>query len=174
MTLDTQYEFRSRMVEALTRDIIGPQAEDEVLRDFPLQTYISGILYPRSSEPIEPNDDIDVDDDDDNNEGQFDPAVAYANLRYPSSMGLTFAIDPSIEAIQVEIRAARYEQTEGEDALGTGLHRMAAAPDGAQAVGADQRRRTTSWRRVAIGPVNVTLDVAARKWGAEAVDCARS
>ena len=158
MTLNAKYTFRSRMVETLTRDIIGPQSEDEVLGDFPLQTYISGILYPRSSEPIEPTDDIDVDEDDD--EGRVDPAVAYANLRYPSSMGLTFAVDPSIEAVRVRVTAARYEETERGDP-GTGSDGVETGPDGSQAESVDGRRPFIPWRRIAFGPTTVTLDVTA-------------
>ena len=162
MTLETQYSFRARMVESLTKDIIGPQAEDEVLDDFPLQAYISGILYPRSSEPMEPAADIDAADDDD--EGQFDPAVAYANLRYPSSMGLTFALDPSVDAIRVKVSAAQYEEIGGASELSNGSESQEATePDRSEAEGSGSSRRLTRWRRLPIGPTAVTLNAAARR-----------
>ena len=157
MTLDGQYEFRNRLVEALTKDIIGPNAAEEVLDDFPLQTYIAGILYPRSSAPIDASGDIDRDEDDD--EGNFDPAVAYANLRYPSSMGLTFALDPSNEQIKVVVASARYEESDDLERTCRDREKLPSSGNNGSAAGSeDSSRRVTPWRRVAIGPIEITLD----------------
>src|ERR1035438_7934228 len=108
------YDFRNRLVDALVRDLIGPQQPDEVeiISDPPLTRYISGILYPQSDAVVDASQDIDVPDDDGGEEGTApDPPVAMANVRFPSSMGLTFAVDSvTTDSVVVAIKAARYEK----------------------------------------------------------------
>ena len=73
------------------------------------------------------------DEDDETTFG--DPPVAMAHTRYPSSMGLTFAVDTAVnEEIVVDVRAARYE------------------PDG-------NPETAGSWKRIAIEVAPVTIDV---------------
>jgi hypothetical protein len=80
----------------------------EVISDAPITKYIAGILYPRSADPIEAEQDIDMADDD-GESVVADPPVAMANVRYPSSAGLTFTVDRSrTKTIAVSARAARY------------------------------------------------------------------
>ena len=159
MPLESQYFFRTRIVESLTKDIIGPHADNEILDDFPLQTYISGILYPRSSEPIESEVDIDIDDDD--TEEQFDPAVSYANRRYPSSMGLTFALSPSVAAIKVRVNAAKYERIDRVSELTTEKQNER-TPDrkGLPIEGDDADVGRMRWRRIFIELSPVTLHLS--------------
>src|SRR5690349_19764120 len=104
------------MIERLGRDLFGPAADDEVLADYPLEAYVTGILYPNTDQPIDAAQDIGADDQDD--ETTFaDPPVALANARYPSSVGITFGVDLSqTDTIQVTIGAAMYvaaERAEG-------------------------------------------------------------
>ena len=47
MGLQEQYAFRDELVKALTRDIIGPESDDEILDDAPITRYIAGILFPQ-------------------------------------------------------------------------------------------------------------------------------
>ena len=157
MTLETQYDFRTRLVESLKNDIIGPQSDDEVLDDLPLQVYIAGILYPNSSDAIDDASDIDTPDDD--LEVQFDAPVTYANRRYPSSMGLTFALDPTNATIKIEVSAAKYEQTVGESQPDNGFEAEEAdSTDRAATTGSGAGRRTLRWRRLPVGPIDITLD----------------
>ena len=114
MPFAEHYDFRNRLVEALVHDLIGPQQPDEVetISDPPLTRYISGILYPQTDAVVDASQDIDVQDDVGGDEGSApDPPVAMANVRFPSSMGLTFAVDSSAtELLVVKIEAARYEK----------------------------------------------------------------
>lgn len=116
MGFDDYYQFRGSVVDALTRDLIGPESAEEIISDPPITKYISGILYPQTQgEGIDPAEDLDLADDYD--EAVLpDPPVAMANLRYPSSMGMTFSVDPGrTQSFQVEITAARYVQLETAD-----------------------------------------------------------
>lgn len=109
------YEARDDLVATLEQDLIGPGSDDEVIEDLPLERYIAGVIYPRYARPSPAQDDsLDSEQPDSETDGD-DAPVAMAHVKYPSSMGLTFSVDPSIESsIIVEIEAARYEATEPE------------------------------------------------------------
>src|SRR5438105_5063902 len=103
MAFDDYYDFRNRLVSGLTKDLIGPADEQEVISDPPLTRYISGILFPRSDFSVDLSQDIDTPDDYDES-AVPDPPVAMANVRYPSSLGLTFAVDTnSTSTIDIRI-----------------------------------------------------------------------
>ena len=113
-SLDDQYRFRSGLLHDLESDLMGPHAADEVIADPPITTYIVGVLYPQSTDPVDPALDDDLGDDDD--ESVPDPAVSLAEVRYPSSVGLSFAIDPfAAGELRVRIRCGRYEQADETD-----------------------------------------------------------
>jgi hypothetical protein len=108
---EQHYELREDLVCALERDLVGPRAGDEErFDDDPVSTYICGALYPRTAGTLPPEDQDEPSDDGD--EATYaDPPVSLANTRYPSSMGLTFAVDSSITtSIEVNVAAARYEE----------------------------------------------------------------
>ena len=108
-TLDDQYGFRDLLLEKLREDLVGPTSEDEEIADPPITRYALGVLFPRESGTIDANQDVDVDEGDDE-AGFGDPPIALANTRYPSSMGLTVAVDLNrARSIVVSVSAARYE-----------------------------------------------------------------
>lgn len=117
---DEYYRFRGELVEVLTRDLIGPAEGNEVISDAPITKYISGILYPQTrGESLDPSEDLDLADDYDE-VVLPDPPVAMANVRYPSSMGMTFSVDSGrTSSFQIDLKAARYVELEpqhGDDA----------------------------------------------------------
>ena len=108
--LAEQYDFRFELVERLTRDLVGPQDEEEILDDAPIEQYIAGVLYPQSADTVAPEQDLDTADEDDET-GNLDPPVSLANRRYPSSMGMTFSVDPQVAtSVVISASAARYEE----------------------------------------------------------------
>ncbi len=138
--LDDQYRYRDSLTEAVIRDLIGPTRgqtpteAESLLSEPPVQRYITGVLFPVSAAAIDPVHDIDVPDDD--GDGAPDPPVALANVRSPSSMAITFAVDTALaSSVDVEVGAAAY------------------VPEG------DGNRRDQAWRRAAIGPVSMPVDV---------------
>ncbi|HEX5593597.1 MAG TPA: helicase-related protein [Solirubrobacterales bacterium] len=141
--LSARHAVRDELCEALQEELIGPRSADEVLKEPPLNRYLTGILYPHlgAGSPLADETDANVDVADDDGENFADPAVAMSNVQYPSSVGLTFAVDPEAEEISVAVQAAGYE------AVGAG------------------------WQRQPIGPVEVVVPVAAE--GAETVAVAR-
>lgn len=145
------YDFRDLLTRALVRDLHGPSPgdeispEEELLSEPPVQRYITGILFPVSDEPVDPVHDIDLADDDD--DAPADPPVSFANVRAPSSMAVTFAVDPTVSGkLDVEVQAARY------------------VPEGE----AGTRFAQLQWRRVAIhqrleGEIDITSPVSDRR-----------
>lgn len=134
MDLQSSYDFRSKLMEELTKDLMGPASAEEEIDDRPLDRYIVGILYPQADEAIDGDKDIDSPDED--GETPSDPPIAMANVRYPSSMGLTFGVDVNTaQKVKFTISCARYEQVETE------------------------QKRTSKWRRIPLSSEPVALDV---------------
>src|SRR6266576_2661409 len=104
------YGFREQLVDALERDLLGPSDPREVIGDPPITRYVTGILFPKDVGIVAPEEDIDSDGEQDDS-GVPDPPVAMAHVRYPSSMGMTFAVDTAAtRTVTIAVEAARYDQ----------------------------------------------------------------
>ncbi|MFD0225254.1 helicase-related protein [Streptomyces hirsutus] len=122
------------LLAGLRRELLGPapdasQADrDEVLtQDAPIDRYLTGVLYPRSAdaaaeqrirEDQAQHDGLDIAPENNRNdieESGTAQELGAAGNRRPSSMGLTFAVDPAIsETLVIEARAAVYEPTDAD------------------------------------------------------------
>ncbi|TKK85801.1 DNA helicase [Herbidospora galbida] len=109
------YAFRSALAEQLRLDAIGPVGgPEEILKDSPVTTYAAGVLYPRRRDTVEVADEIGERDGDLAPETRVredppDTGVSLANDQAPSSMGLTFGVDPTVSpTITVTATAAMY------------------------------------------------------------------
>lgn len=139
--LAQQYDVRDALLRDLSRDVLGPKAHDETIVDAPITQYIVGVLYPQSSDVLAPELDHDVSDDDGDQEAP-DPGVALAHVRYPSSMGFSFALDSAFDGqLRVEIGCGHYEQIDEEPRR----EAVAAPTRASRAEGQDR-----PWRRVSI------------------------
>ncbi|MFF2097852.1 helicase-related protein [Streptomyces sp. NPDC058202] len=125
------------LLVGLRRELLGPPEEagpddrDEVLaHDAPIDRYLTGVLYPRAADraaqqrKAEDHAELDGLDQaprlarDDVEEDGNSQDVGASTDRRPSSMGLTFAIDPTInDTIVVSARAAVYEPTDADGTL---------------------------------------------------------
>lgn len=153
--LNAAYSFRSQLVEELERDLLGPGSQAETIDDPPITKYVCGVLYPqpRSSDDqatLDQSQDIDETDEDDET-AAADPPVAMANIKYPSSMGITFAVSlHAARSIRIKIEAGRYTPAASES-----------APANETSMGRRRRRVTSStWARSAVVADAVTLDVS--------------
>lgn len=159
--LEDSYRFRDALVDTVALDTVGPSGRDEVIDDAPLDRYISGILYPQSAEAVDAWHDLDEGGLDSDVEEDADPPVTLANVRYPSSMGLTFSVAVDAGPVTIEIDAARYE-AEPPEHDGRQEHDAA----GPQASSFRSRRRRGEgpsgqrWRRVPIRPEPVLISVS--------------
>ncbi|MFD7444619.1 helicase-related protein [Streptomyces sp. NPDC059909] len=127
---DEHYEFRDELVDRLALDLMGPKGgADELLADPPVTTYPIGVLFPRDdsdsdSDPVERSDqDADQDPDPAPDVARRelhggdcdDSGVALTNVRRPSAMGISFAVDPAAApTITVRVEAAKYIPVDAE------------------------------------------------------------
>ena len=136
-------DLREHLVGALRADLVGPYAEDEVLRLPPSRWYLTGFLVPRAGREVveDPTQDEELAAGNDENEEETsgaEPEPKQKN-RLPASMGLSVLLPPgpATEAVTVTLRWAEYmaeEQTRE-----------------------DGRRARPVWRRVVRGPTSVSL-----------------
>ncbi|URN17710.1 MULTISPECIES: helicase-related protein [Streptomyces] len=169
------YEVREDLVARLRRELLGPDvdssAEDraEVLdQDAPITRYPMGVLFPR---PADDEARMRLEEDEEQEGADEAPVGRTENAddsgpaderpgpggRRPSSVGLTFAVDPVVcREITISARAAVYEP---EDAEG----RKIPARRSEARTTSDQRER---WRRVELDLPNTTVDVTCPGRGA--------
>ncbi|GII52787.1 DNA helicase [Planotetraspora thailandica] len=115
MTFAEHYEFRRELVRQVELDLVGPTDLDnnEIITDRPITKYAAGILFPQSEDSIEEETSTEegVEGRHADRDSSPDPAVTMANVRYPSSIGMTFAVDSTVtDVIIVTIEAASYVQ----------------------------------------------------------------
>ncbi|MFF2716656.1 helicase-related protein [Streptomyces sp. NPDC058011] len=169
MTDDTSahsahYALRDGLVEQLRKDLLGPRTADEILtQDPPITTYPIGVLFPRASdreservlaEDAAENDGLDdaplVRRGRDVEDALPELGTAHVGDRRPSSIGLTFAVDPEVAArIVVHTEAAAYDPVDRDG------RRVAAERAEARSV-SEQKER---WRRRELSVRPVTVDV---------------
>ncbi len=136
--LDPWYEFRRQVVNALAADLIGGPA-DATLTEPPLDRFAVGILHPQSGERLdEAFDEEESADAQGVGDAAWDPAVALARMRYPSTAGLTFAVEIGRTAeVVATVTGARYREVQDPNE--------------------DSSRPGGSWERVEARPAPVTL-----------------
>ncbi|WAL72565.1 helicase-related protein [Kitasatospora sp. YST-16] len=156
------YDVRDRLGAALRLDLLGPVGgEEEVLKDdAPVTMYPVGVLFPQEpSEDVRNNGDgFEADGDDspalvrggDGEEAAVERGVSLANVRRPSSMGITFVVDPTLsERIVLYTTAAVYRPEDAEGNPVTAARIEARSTE-------EQRER---WRRVPLDLPDVEVDV---------------
>ncbi|MGW6455139.1 helicase-related protein [Streptomyces sp. NPDC055078] len=157
------YTVREGLVTRLRRDLLGPGSDNEVLKhDPPITTYPIGVLFPRTAgssaeeeiatgiAEMDGHDDVPVMRRRDPEDTVPDLGVSLANDRRPSSMGLTFAVDPTVSSsvvVTTECAVYKPEDTEGRP--------LAAR----QAEVRSTAEQSEYWRRHPLELKAVTIDV---------------
>lgn len=137
-------ENRDFFSERIKKSLLGPGSDifalpeiEEIINDYPLQRYYTGILFPEkainspdeqvgSDEYCEPEDDEEIDSshskDDENDQRLLtsskstkEEGFVAANQYFPTNLGLTFCITENIESIQAEISGAVYRNANFKD-----------------------------------------------------------
>ncbi|MFJ2895717.1 helicase-related protein [Streptomyces sp. NPDC087218] len=164
------YRIRDEeLLVGLRRELLGPAPDaapkdrEEVLtQDAPVDRYLAGVLYPRSANDAaeqrmvedgaehEGLDTAPVRTRDNVEESGTAQEVGAAGSRRPSSMGLTFAVDPAISgSVVVSARAAAYRPTDADGNPVPARRAMARTTS-------DQQEH---WRREELALPDTTLDV---------------
>lgn len=113
MSISSQTRLRSEVLRLGSELLLGPIAADEALSSAPMDTYLTGILWPEG----QTLDAIEDDQDDgapSENDGETDGGVPGYRAIRPCSFGLTFATEAAAEVTVSLGSTARYIRTEGE------------------------------------------------------------
>lgn len=107
-------DARDTMLERLKVDLIGPEANDEVITDRPTDRYLTGILFAHRTTISPEEDDEASDADDADYAGTSLDGVKAASTFRPSSMGLSFAVQSlgNEASLRVRVEGARYRAEE--------------------------------------------------------------
>lgn len=113
---------RADLIRTATELLFGPLSEDEVLSSAPVDTYLTGILWPEG-EPLSA-----LEDDQENGspseiDGEIDEGVPGYRAIRPCSIGLTFAADPSAVVKVSTAATSRYLPLEHQSADPSGRNR---------------------------------------------------
>jgi hypothetical protein len=111
-------DVRSRLVAALRKELLGPSEEAEALREFPTSRYVVGRLAPAQTDggdddsrvdPAE-NDNLSVAVGSGDDDGSDEPAPSLIIGFNPSSVGISFLVDPSVSTLRVAVSWADYRR----------------------------------------------------------------
>jgi Helicase conserved C-terminal domain len=114
LTPPTPWELRSELQDLVLRDLLGPAAgpEEEVDEPRVLNRYLVGMLAPgRQAMHDDADDALASGTDEGAEDGAPDPDTVGPSTMFPSSFGLSFAVDPGATAVRVTARWGRYERT---------------------------------------------------------------
>lgn len=104
---------RSDLVRSISALLLGPLADDEEISSAPVDTYLTGILWPRGES-------LDAIEDDQNEgassefDGEADAAVPGYRAIRPCSLGITFAAEADATITVSTVSTARYTPVERE------------------------------------------------------------
>ncbi|MBM0255497.1 helicase-related protein [Micromonospora sp. 4G55] len=151
---DEHFRFRTDLTERLVLDLFGPAGgTEEILTDEPVNTYLTGVLFPQRGAEDAAEDaaeaDIDVAGARLDTDEQPDIGVSMANVQSPSTMGLTFAVDRRCGSLTISVEAAVYEPV---DEAGNPVE---AEVENARSTDESPIR----WRRRAVDAAPVTIDL---------------
>lgn len=110
MDFNKYYEARNLVKEILTKDIMGPLSEKEVITDYPITHYVTGKLYPldcRVEQERSSSEDI--------GDTEEEQIVSTSEGFVPSSIGMSFCLTNNANDFIVSVKSALYTPLEELD-----------------------------------------------------------
>lgn len=116
----TKYaKVRQEIIDALKVDLVGPQAEDEVIDENPKFAYLIGMLAPKVADKTsglneqEIDTDIAYEDGADFTAGEDDDnePITVTHFDPPSSIGISFYVESSLPSINLEVNWGDYTRS---------------------------------------------------------------
>ena len=108
-----QEQVRSELASAASALLMGPLSTDEVIESAPVDTYLTGILWPRGAPVDGIDDDTGLDSGSDPASGVETAVPGYRAIR-PCSIGITFAVGKDATVIVSLGETSRYVPVEIE------------------------------------------------------------
>lgn len=104
-------DVRNELVDEVKRYFVGPYADDESLRDYPEEIYVSGLLFPKNSEQEpEDMDESQAGNLSDEDSGPIDENIQSRAWVLQNSIGIRCNIVPETKNLVVEVDYARYRK----------------------------------------------------------------
>lgn len=116
------YEARTALTDIISKDLLGPVTDNEILIEMPTQYYVMGKLYPVDDDAANAGmsiEDININAGVEQNTDTYDTALATSNMRNPSTMGITFTLKSGVENFLLDVEYALYESYSKEEILNT-------------------------------------------------------
>lgn len=104
-------QFRSTLLDFIGKEIIGPEADNEVIDKRPTERYASGLLYPQVGQHEEQaiTEARAEDEGEQTNDDEDVSSIEQTASFYPSAIGLSFCLTSVSEPLKVIIKAGQYE-----------------------------------------------------------------
>ena len=159
---------RERLLYALKTDLLGPEAQDEVLSQSPSTRYLIGMLAPKGTR-LSPSEDESTDSTIAGDE-VLESGPRVSQQLAPSSIGLSFIVDSQCDAVNVRACWGEYTKVEVKDKSEVEPEEAADIdPDGDPAATATSKYKEHKWVRSPI-EVNVGLMLSERNGRTEITD----
>jgi hypothetical protein len=108
--------IRNELIERLRYELVGPNEEHELIDELPTQRYLTGILWPSGEKVRQEEDDHLGAGQEGEETGPMETVAPLNKAMLPSSMGLSFVVEPGIEKLEVQVSWGQYRPvTEGSD-----------------------------------------------------------
>jgi hypothetical protein len=111
-------QIRQELQDLVLRDLLGPAGGEEEIIEEPYvrERYILGMLAPQGQSFLpEEEEDLAITEED-TEEGIVEQPTVRNSTMLPSSMGLTFTVDGSAQAIQIKAKWGHYERLSSDEA----------------------------------------------------------
>ena len=111
--------LRAKLEDLIFKDLLGPADGDyEEVEERVTERYLVGVLAPRirkrDEERPEQQDEIAIADKGNSEEGSTEKSTPSGDSMFPSSIGLTFCVEGSVQEIEITAQWGRYERADSE------------------------------------------------------------
>lgn len=103
-------QVRKELIDRITFELVGPNQLDEEIKESPSQRYLTGILWPNGTLMDSSDDEKFSTEDEDDNDGVPETTAPLMQAMKPSSIGLSFVVEPGQTQLRVEYNWGEYIQ----------------------------------------------------------------
>lgn len=149
-------EVRAQLRSVAASLLLGPLKSDEVIESAPVDTYLTGILWPKGAVVDGIDDDSGLDSSSEPDSGSESAVPGYRAVR-PCSIGITFAVQAGAEVSISLGDTSRYEPAEQASSAGADKSVSAAGADvpgesdGGLSASGNSRGASRVWKRRQLG-----------------------
>lgn len=108
MGIKEKVDVRKELIKRLNLELVGPNEKNEELNESPTQRYLTGILWPIGTEIDKEDDEKNETEESGDETGLPDNAAPLIKAMKPSSIGLSFVIEPEFEKVNFKCTWGTY------------------------------------------------------------------